>query len=48
MRTIQCREASQALKSFSLERRMRSDLIVRDIVRSNKNVLSFPISNGDV
>lgn len=26
---------------------MRSDLIVRDITRSNKNILSFPISSGD-
>lgn len=25
---------------------MRSDLIVRDIMRSNKNILSFPISTG--
>ena len=26
---------------------MRSDLIVRDIMRSNKNILLFPISSGD-
>lgn len=26
---------------------MRSDLIVRDITRSNKNIVPFPISDGD-
>lgn len=26
---------------------MRSDLIVRDLTRSNKNIVPFPISDGD-
>lgn len=44
---MRCREASQALESFNQERRIRSDLIVRDIMRSNKNILSFPTSSRD-
>lgn len=44
---MRCRVVSQALESFNQERRIGSDLIVRDIMRSNKNILSFPTSSRD-